>query len=94
MNNISLYPTANILRRVAQSVKCLTADPGVASSILAWSLFKYFVEIDEEIIYLVNTIYWHCGHLGHVTKIFCIHFGLFIIRSLHMKFEFNWASDL
>ena len=34
--------------RVAQSVTCLTADPGVASSILAWS--HTFVEIDYEII--------------------------------------------
>ena len=40
--------------RVAQSVTCLatdaclTADPGVASSILAWS--HTFMEIDHEII--------------------------------------------
>ena len=40
--------------RIAQSVTCLatdaslTADPGVASSILAWS--HTFVEIDHEII--------------------------------------------
>ena len=40
--------------RVAQSVTCLvtdaklTADPGVASSILAWS--RTFVEFDHEII--------------------------------------------
>ena len=34
--------------RVAQSVKCLTADPGVASLILAWS--HTFMEIDHEII--------------------------------------------
>ena len=37
--------------RVAQSVKCLTADPGVGSSILARS--HTFVEIDHEIIYMV-----------------------------------------
>ena len=32
------------------------------------------------------------GHLGHVTKLFHVNFGLLIIRSLHMKFEFNWPS--
>ena len=43
--------------RVAQSVTCLatdaclTADPGVASSILAW--YHTFVEIDHEIIFTV-----------------------------------------
>ena len=34
--------------RLAQSVMCLTADQGVASSITAWS--HTFVEIDHEII--------------------------------------------
>ena len=34
--------------RIAQSVTCLTADPGVASSILACS--HTFTEIDHEII--------------------------------------------
>ena len=44
----------NILGRVSQSLTCLatdaclTADPGVASSIPAWS--HTFVEIDHEII--------------------------------------------
>ena len=37
----------------------------------------------------VFTIYRHGGHLCHVTKIFCKNFGLLIIRSHHMKFEFN-----
>ena len=40
------------------------------------------------------TIYGRGGHFGHVTKIFSINFGKLIIRSLHMKFEFNWANDL
>ena len=46
--------TFTVPGRVAQSVKCpatdtsLTADPGVASSIPAWS--HTFVEIDHEII--------------------------------------------
>ena len=34
--------------RIAQSVTCLTADPGVTSSIPAWS--HIFMEIDHEII--------------------------------------------
>ena len=29
----------------------------------------------EEIFYRVFTIYGRGGHLGHVTKIFCMHFG-------------------
>ena len=46
--------------RVAQPVTCLaidaslTADPGVASSILAWS--HTFVEIDHEIISTVSLL--------------------------------------
>ena len=39
-------------------------------------------------------MYGHGGHLCHVIKMFCINFGLLIIRSLHMKFEFNWANGL
>ena len=42
-----------------------------------------------EDFYMGFTIYGRSGHLVHVTKIFCI-----IIRSLHMKFEFNWANGL
>ena len=34
--------------RLAQLVTCLTADPGVASSVPAWS--HTFVEIDHEIV--------------------------------------------
>ena len=48
----------------------------------------------EEDFLRVFTIYGHGGHLGHVTIIFCIKFSLLIIRSLHMKFEFNWANGL
>ena len=40
-----------ILGRVAQSVTCLAADPGVASSIPAWS--HTLVEIDRDIISMV-----------------------------------------
>ena len=48
------YLLKNIRGRVAQSITCLatdaslTADPGVANSIPAWS--QTFVEIDREII--------------------------------------------
>ena len=43
--------TAMVLGCVAQSVTCLTADPGVPSSILVQS--HTFVEIDQEIISMV-----------------------------------------
>ena len=43
---------------------------------------------------MVFTIYGRGGHLGHVTKIFCINLGLLIIKSLHMKFEFNLSNGL
>ena len=36
------------------------------------------------------TIYGHGGHLGHMTRIIWEHFCSPILRSLHMKFEFNW----
>ena len=41
-------PQINLLGCVAQSVTCLTADPGVESLIQVWS--HTFVEIDHEII--------------------------------------------
>ena len=40
------------------------------------------------------TIYGRGSHLGHVTLLSCINFGLLSRRSLHMKFEFNWANGL
>ena len=52
--NVPDFPKQALLGRVAQSVTCLatdaclTADPGVSSSILARS--HTFVEIDHEII--------------------------------------------
>ena len=48
----------------------------------------------EEDFSRIFTIYGHGGHLGHVTKIFCINFGKLIIWSPHMKFEFNCANGL
>ena len=47
----------------------------------------------EEYFYMF-TLYGHDGHLGLVTKLFCIKFGLLFIRSLHVKFELNWANGL
>ena len=44
----SLIVHKYITGHVVQSVTCLTADPGVASSIPAWS--HTFAEIDHEII--------------------------------------------
>ena len=41
---------------------------------------------------MVFTIYGHGGHLGHVTRTIWINFHSPILRSLHMKFEFNWPS--
>ena len=43
---------------------------------------------------MVFTIYGGGGHLGPVTNILYIYFGYIIIRSLHMKFDFNWANGL
>ena len=48
----------------------------------------------EEDFLKVFTIYGHGGHLCHMTKIFCINFDYLIIRSLHMKFEFNCVNGL
>ena len=48
----------------------------------------------EEDFKKVLTIYGRGGHLCYVTKIFCINFGYLIIKSLHMKFAFNWANGL
>ena len=38
------------------------------------------------------TIYGHGGHLGRVTRTIWTNFLSPILRSLHMKFEFNWHS--
>ena len=39
-----------------------------------------------------SIIYGYVGHLGHVTRTVCKNFGKLIVRSLHIKFEFNWPS--
>ena len=41
----------------------------------------------------VFTIYGHGSHLGHVTKTIWTNFRSPILRSLHMKYEFNWPSS-
>ena len=38
------------------------------------------------------SIYGPDGYLGHVTRTICKTFGLPIIRSVHVKFEFNYIS--
>ena len=47
----------------------------------------------EEDFLRVFTIYGHGGHLGHVTKTIWTNFRSPILRSLHMKYEFNWPSS-
>ena len=34
----------------------------------------------------------YMGHLGHVTRTIWTNFRSRVLRSLHMKFEFNWPS--
>ena len=46
----------------------------------------------KEDIKRVFTIYGHGGNLGHVTSTIGINFGKPIIRSFHVKFDFNWSS--
>ena len=40
----------------------------------------------------VFTIYWHGGHLGHVTWTIYINFRSPFPRRLHIKFGFDWPS--
>ena len=47
----------------------------------------------EEDFFRVFTIYGRGGHLGHVTKIIWTNFRSPTLRSLHMKYEFNWPSS-
>ena len=47
----------------------------------------------EEDFLRVFTIYGRGGHLGHVTKTIWTNFCSPILRSLHMKYEFNWPSS-
>ena len=47
----------------------------------------------EEDFLRVFTIYGRGGHLGHVTKTIWTNFRSPILRSLHMKYKFNWPSS-
>ena len=47
----------------------------------------------EEDFWRVFTIYGRGGHLGHVTRTIWTNFHSPILRSLHMKYEFNWPSS-
>ena len=38
------------------------------------------------------TLYGHSGHLDHVTINLCYKFTPLNLRTLHIKFEFNWPS--
>ena len=46
----------------------------------------------EEDFKRVFTIYGHGGHLGHVTRTIWTNFRSRVLRSLYMKFEFNWPN--
>ena len=40
----------------------------------------------------VYTIYGNGGHLGHVTRTIWTNLGSLSLRSLHMKFDFDWPG--
>ena len=46
----------------------------------------------EDFYRVFFTIYGYVDHLGHVTTTICKNFGKLIVRSLKMKFEFNWPD--
>ena len=46
----------------------------------------------EEDFLRVFTIYGRGGHLGRVTRTIWTNFCFRVLRSLHMKFEFDWPS--
>ena len=41
----------------------------------------------------VFTIYWHGGHLGHVTSIMSSDFHFLVPESFHTKFSSEWPSS-
>ena len=63
----------------------MATNSGVAFSLL-------FSVVLEKIFKEFFTIYGHGSHLGHVTRTILTNFGSPILRSLHMKLEFNWPS--
>ena len=46
----------------------------------------------EEVFKGFFTTYGRGGHLGHMTRTIWTNFRSPTLRSLHMKFEFNWPS--
>ena len=46
----------------------------------------------EENFLRVFTIYWHGGHLGHVTSIISANNYFLVFRSLHLKFGYKWPT--
>ena len=52
-----------------------------------------FFEIDPPVLEKkIFTIYWHCGHLGHVTWIIYIYIDYPFLLMLHIKFGFDWPT--
>ena len=47
----------------------------------------------EEDFLMVFTIYWHGGHLGHVTSILLTNFHFLVPESFHTKFSSEWLSS-
>ena len=41
----------------------------------------------------VFTIYWHGGHLGHVTSIMSSDFHFLVRESFHKKFGSDWQIN-
>ena len=46
----------------------------------------------EEDFFKIFVIYSHGGHLGHVTLTFYANFHSPFLRTLHIKFGFDWPS--
>ena len=40
-----------------------------------------------------STIYWHGGHLGHVTRIMLTNFHFLVTESFHTKFSLEGPSS-
>ena len=47
----------------------------------------------EEDFLRVFTIYWHGGHLGHVTRIMLTNFHFLVPESFHTKFSLEWPGS-
>ena len=47
---------------------------------------------EKKIFEKKKSIYWHGGHLGHVTWINNIHIGHPYLLMFHIKFGFDWPS--